>query len=456
MSDTAEGVERAMKSFHLVSLGCPKNLVDSEVVYGLLEAHGWKGVDVPEDGDVLLVNTCGFIQPAVEESIEEILHLSAYKKDCPGKKLVVIGCLVQRYRSKLEDELPEVDLFVGTEGVGDIHRLLDDLFSEELSERVYLPAPFLMDAALPRSLSTPFFRAWLKITEGCDNHCSYCMIPSIRGRLRSRSIADLVAEARGLEKRGVIELSLIAQDLTAYGNDFNQQVRLTDLLRHLLAETSIPWIRLMYLYPSGVSDELIALVAGNPRLLPYMDIPLQHMSDSVLKGMNRRYGQADIVRLLTRVRLALPDVALRTTFLVGFPGETADDVEELVDFLQRVRFDHVGVFAYANEEGCPAEHLEHQVDDDEKRERVQKVLSVQSAISAGNLKRYIGRKEVVLVEGKSRETDLLLEGRTRYQAPEIDGCVLINDGKASPGEIVEVEITEAQIYDLVGRITGNR
>ncbi len=453
MPDTLEGAERVMKSFHIVSLGCPKNLVDSEVVYGLLESNGWKGVDAPEDGDVLLVNTCGFIQPAVEESIEEILHLSGFKEECPGKKLVVIGCLVQRYRSKLEAELPEVDLFIGTEGVGDIHRLLENLLSGELSERVHLPASFLMDAALPRSLSTPFFRAWLKITEGCNNHCSYCMIPSIRGRLRSRSIADLVTESRNLEGRGVIELSLIAQDLTAYGNDFNQQGQLVCLLRQLVAETSIPWIRLMYLYPSGVSDELLDLVAGNRRLLPYMDIPLQHISDGVLKGMNRRYDQTDIVRLLARIRTALPEAALRTTFLLGFPGETAEDVDELVDFLRRARFDHVGVFAYANEEGCPAERMGQQVDEEEKNERVQKVLSVQSAISAENLTRYIGKKEPVLVEGKSRETDLLLEGRTRFQAPEIDGCVLINEGKASPGEIVEVEITEAQIYDLVGRIT---
>ncbi len=442
-----------LKSFHLVSLGCPKNLVDSEVVYGLLQSHGWKGVDVPEDGDVLLVNTCGFIQPAVEESIEEILHLSGYKQDSPGKKLVVIGCLVQRYRSKLEAELPEVDLFVGTEGVGDIHRLLAELFSKESGERVYLPSPFLMDATLPRSLSTPFFRAWLKITEGCNNHCSYCMIPSIRGSLRSRTIADLVTEAQGLEGRGVVELSLIAQDLTAYGNDFNQQGLLAGLLRQLLDKTSIPWIRLLYLYPSGISDELLHLMAANPRLLPYMDIPLQHISDKVLKGMNRRYTQADIAGLLDRIRAALPEVALRTTFLLGFPGEKAEDVDELVAFLHRARFDHVGVFAYANEEGCPAERMTHQVDEQEKNERMQTVLSVQSAISAENLNRYIGKKEPVLVEGKSRETDLLLEGRTRFQAPEIDGCVLINEGKTSPGEIVEVEITEAQIYDLVGRIT---
>lgn len=441
-----------MRSFHLVSLGCPKNLVDSEVVYGILESNGWSGVDEPQEADVLLVNTCGFIQPAVEESIEEILSLSSYKQAVPAKKLVVIGCLVQRYRRKLEDELPEVDLFVGTEGVSDIHRLLGNLFTGASPDRLYLPGPFLMDSALPRSLSTPFFRAWLKITEGCDNHCSYCMIPSIRGSLRSRTVEDLVTEARHLEERGVIEVSLIAQDLTAYGTDLQRQGGLTELLKRLLDTTSIPWIRLMYLYPSGISDELIDLVAHNARILPYLDIPLQHVSDSVLKGMNRHYSQSDILRLLTRIRAALPEVALRTTFLLGFPGETEGDVDELADFLHTARFDHVGVFGYANEEGCPAEQMSHQVDEGEKNERVQRVLSVQSGISARNLKRYIGNIEPVLVEGKSRETDLLLEGRTRFQAPEIDGCVLINEGKTSPGEIVSVEITGAQIYDLVGRI----
>ena len=441
-----------MRTFHLVSLGCPKNLVDSEVVYGLLERHGWKGVDEPGEGDVLLVNTCGFIQPAVEESIEEILNLGSYKKESPEKKLVVIGCLVQRYRSKLEQDLPEVDLFVGTEGVGDIHRLLEPLFSQEPSGRVHLPAPFLMDSAMPRSLSTPFFRAWLKITEGCNNHCSYCLIPSIRGRLRSRTIEDLVAEARSLEQRGVIELSLIAQDLTAFGNDHNQQGQLAALLKQLLGETTIPWIRLMYLYPSGISEELIDFVARNPRVLPYMDIPLQHISDSILKSMNRRYTQEDVVQLLGKIRTALPEVALRTTFLLGFPGETEDDVEQLSDFLHTARFDHVGVFAYTNEEGCPAEQMSSQVDEQEKNERVQQVLSIQSSISAQNLKRYIGKTEAVLIEGNSRETDLLLEGRTQFQAPEIDGCVLINEGKTSPGEIVQVEFTEAQVYDLVGRI----
>lgn len=441
-----------MQRFHLVSLGCPKNLVDSEVVYGLLEERGWIGVDTPEGADVLLINTCGFIQPAVEESIEEILALAAHKKGNPSKKLVVIGCLVQRYREKLPDELPEVDLFIGTEGVADIPRLLD---AEEASGPplpIVPPEPFLMNASLPRSLSTPFFRAWLKITEGCDNHCSYCLIPSIRGRLRSRSVEDLVVEARRLESLGVVELSLVAQDLTAYGRDNYGRDCLVELLNRLLEETSVPWIRLMYLYPSTISEDLLECIAQNPRIVPYLDIPLQHVSDSVLKLMNRRYGYGDVIDKMEAIRTVLPDAALRTTFLLGFPGETEHDVDQLITFMQRVRFDHVGVFGYANEEGCPAENFSRQVEPHVTDERVNRVLAGQAEISQSVMQAYVGRVETVLVEGPSVETELLLQGRTRFQAPEIDGCVLINEGETNPGELVQVEITEAQVYDLVGRI----
>lgn len=440
------------KSFHLVSLGCPKNLVDSEVIYGLLEQAGWQGVDEPGKARVLLINTCGFIQPAVEESIEEILDLAQVKKEDPDKKLVVIGCLVQRYREKLESELTEVDLFVGTEGVPSIPDFLDALIGNELQSRLNIPGTFLMDASFPRRLSTPFFRAWLKITEGCDNRCSYCMIPSIRGRLRSRTEEDLIVEAANLQTAGVRELSLVAQDLTAYGRDIYKKPRLESLVRRLLDETAIDWIRLMYLYPSTLSSGLLDLVADNSRIVPYLDIPLQHISTSVLKGMNRRYNREDVIHLVEMVRSRIPHVALRTTLLLGFPGETEDDVRQVETFLTETELDHVGIFAYANEEGCPAEHLGGQVADDEKEERVQRVAAVQLQISERKLQRFVGRVEPVLVEGVSKETDLLLEGRTRFQAPDIDGCVLINEGETRPGEIVDVEITEAQIYDLVGRI----
>ena len=440
------------RTFHLVSLGCPKNLVDSEVAYGLLEKAGWQGVEDPDEAGVLLINTCGFIQPAVEESIDEILQLAEYKSADPEKKLVVIGCLVQRYRDKLEKELKEVDLFVGTEGVVQVVSLLDGLVEGTLSDSLVIADQFLMTSALPRRRSTPFFRAWLKITEGCDNRCSYCMIPSIRGRLRSRTEEDLIEEARKLTTDGVRELSLVAQDLTAYGTDLYGERRLESLLRKLLEGTSVDWIRLLYLYPSTVSSELLDIIAENSRIVPYLDIPLQHVSTKILKSMNRRYSRDQAIELVAEIRRRIPDAALRTTLLLGFPGETEEDVKEVESFLRNTKLDHVGVFAYANEEGSAAEKFRPQVNEEVKQARLERIITLQSEISQRRLRRFVGRVEPVLIEGVSKETDLLLEGRTRYQAPDIDGCVLINEGETRSGEIVRVEITEAQTYDLVGRI----
>ena len=440
------------RNFHLVSLGCPKNLVDSEVVYGLLQADGWQGVDDPEEASVLIINTCGFIQSAVEESVEEILQLAVYKSHDPHKKLVVIGCLVQRYREKLETELQEVDLFVGTEGVPQVVELLDNLVEGKHQSSMVIADSFLMSSALPRRRSTPFFRAWLKITEGCDNRCSYCMIPSIRGRLRSRSEEDLLKEANDLVAGGVRELSLVAQDLTAYGTDRYGERRLESLVSRLLDETSVDWIRLLYLYPSTVSPELLDIVGGNSRIVPYLDIPLQHISSRILKAMNRRYTREQVVELVGDIRNRIPDASLRTTLLLGFPGESENDVREVEAFLREMELDHVGVFGYANEEGSAAEKLSPQVEEEEKQSRLERIITLQSEISQRRLKRFVHTVEPVLIEGVSKETDLLLEGRTRYQAPDIDGCVLINEGNTRSGEIVDVEITEAQTYDLVGRI----
>jgi ribosomal protein S12 methylthiotransferase len=441
-----------MASFHLVSLGCAKNLVDSEVMLGILKENSWKLTDDPAEADVLIVNTCGFIQPAVEEAIEVILEMGHYKDDDPEKYLVVTGCLVQRYLAELSNDLEEVDLFVGTEAVADIASLLQKLRDGKLTEKSYCPDRFLMNASLPRTLTTPFFRSSVKITEGCNNRCTYCMIPSIRGDLRSRSIADIILELKQLATSGVKEISLIAQDLTAYGNDLDADTNLITLLSSILKETSFPWLRLMYLYPSGVTDELFELMQGEERILPYMDIPFQHVSDSILKKMHRRYGYEDLCIFIDRIRSAVPDIALRTTMMVGFPGETEEDVQQLEGFLKEYQIDHVGVFSYTNEEGALSEFFEAQCPEDLKQERMQRILELQAGISKEILQKYIGQTVPVLVEGLSRETDLLLEGRTIYQAPDIDGCVYINDGIANPGDIVQVRITEAQIYDLVGGI----
>lgn len=441
-----------MASFHLVSLGCAKNLVDSEVMLGILQENGWELTEEPAEADVLMVNTCGFIQPAVEEAIEVILEMGQYKKEDPAKSLVVTGCLVQRYLNELSRDLQEVDLFVGTEGVAEIAILLQRLLEGKQQEKAHCPDRFLMNASLPRTLSTPFFRSSVKITEGCNNRCTYCMIPSIRGNLRSREIADIITELQQLETFGVKEISLIAQDLTAYGNDRDASTNLIALLSHILKETSIPWLRLMYLYPSGVTDALFDLVQSESRILPYMDIPFQHVSDSILKKMHRRYGYADLCKFIDRIRDAVPDMALRTTMMVGFPGETEDDILQLEAFLKDYRIDHVGVFSYTNEEGALSEFFEAQCSEEKKKERMRRILELQAGISKEILQKYIGQTVPVLVEGLSRETDLLLEGRTVYQAPDIDGCVYINDGIANPGDIVQVRITEAQIYDLVGGI----
>jgi len=437
---------------HLVSLGCAKNLVDSEIMLALLGDAGYSVVEDPGEANLLLVNTCGFIQPAVEEAVDEILRLSEYKEQDPDKLLVVVGCLVQRYGKGLLEELPEVDLFTGINGIAEIDALIEQRLRKDSSLLVLDSPKYLMNSDTPRRLSTRFFQAFLKLTEGCDNRCTYCLIPSIRGSLRSRPVPDLVLEAKRLAAGGVRELNLIAQDLTAYGTDLNPATDLVQLLAQILKRTDIPWLRLLYLYPTTTSTALLELMAAEPRIVPYLDIPFQHVNDQVLQRMNRRYGRQDLDDLIARIRSYLPDCALRTTLLVGFPGETEQDVEELIDCLQRWRLDHVGVFQYQDEEGCAAHNLQNKIDDLEKEDRYKRVMAAQAEISAGNVRKYVGRVEQVLVEGISAETDLLLEGRTRFQAPEIDGCVYIADGQASPGALVPVRITEAHTYDLVGEI----
>lgn len=443
------------KKLHLTSLGCAKNLVDSEMMLGVLELEGYTTVEDPAEAELLLINTCGFIRPAVEEAVDKILELAEYKEKDPNKKLVVTGCMVQRYGKELQEELPEVDIFIGIDEEKEISSLIKNWVPGNPSLFLDGPSTFLTDSQLPRRLATPFFRSSLKITEGCDNRCTYCMIPTIRGGLRSRSVQDLLIEAKALEQAGVKELSLIAQDLTAYGDDFDGSEagdNLVWLLNQLLVQTDIPWFRLLYLYPSSVSEGLLELMAEQPRILPYLDIPFQHVSDPVLQRMGRRYGQQDLEQLIAQIRRVLPNCALRTTMMVGFPGETEEDLEKLLDCLQRWQLDHVGVFPYEAEQGSLAADFSDKVDKEIQEKRFAQVMELQAKISANTLTQYVGKKEVVLVEGVSKETDLLLEGRTRYQAPDIDGCVLINDGTADSGDLVTVEITEAHIYDLVGGI----
>ncbi|NTV13616.1 MAG: 30S ribosomal protein S12 methylthiotransferase RimO [Desulfobulbaceae bacterium] len=438
------------------SLGCPKNLVDSEVISGVLRAAGYEGVGNPEEADVLLVNTCGFITPAVEEGIDAILNLVAIKQERAGCRLVVAGCMVQRYGDELRQEFPEVDLFIGVDAIANIAELLASMqaVAPEITATV-TPPGYLMDCRTPRLVSTPAFRSYLKITEGCSNRCSYCLIPSLRGPLRSRQLADLIKEAQLLAEAGTKELTLVAQDLTAYGLDLGAGgERLPDLLRALLAETAIPWLRLLYLYPMRLNEELLQLVAANPRILPYFDIPLQHINDRILKAMNRPYTRSSVESLVRRIREVLPQAAIRTTFMVGFPGETEAEVAELAEFMAAARLDNVGIFCYSNEAECAAASLPEQCSDADKIARKDELMRLQAEISMEINQRKVGTVEAVLVEGLSRESDLLLEGRTRFQAAEIDGVVYITAGTCEVGDIVEVRITEAHPYDLVGEIVG--
>ena len=440
------------KNLHCVSLGCPKNLVDTEVMLAALEADGYHLVDDPGEAEVLLVNTCGFIQSAAEEAIDEILALAAYKEEAPDRRLVVAGCLVQRYGRELARALPEVDVFVGLDEFPRIAGLLAPPTLEPLFAARPGEARYLMDSTVPRRLATPFFRSYLKVTEGCDNRCSYCMIPAIRGRLRSRGIADLVKEAQRLECGGVRELSLIAQDLSAYGRDLGMEDGLPALLKALVAQTSIPWLRLLYLYPTGISDALLDLMRAESRILPYMDIPMQHVSDPILRAMNRHYRRQQLDELVARIRGTLPACALRSTFMVGFPGEEEEHVQELLAALESWRLNHVGVFAYQDEAGCAAAGLPGKIDEACRQARRERVMAAQAEISAALLQQQVGAIEPVLVEGYSQESELLLAGRTRFQAPDIDGCVYINAGQANVGEIVSLRLSEAHVYDLVGEV----
>jgi len=441
------------KKVFITSLGCPKNRVDSEIIAaGFLN----KGLTISDDAaasDIILINTCAFIESAVEESIDVILEAAKLKGEKDGMKLVVSGCLVERYGKELLKELPEVDLFIRSADLKQTVELLAESQTQVISkatERGYLPS-----AADDRVLSTPPHRAYVKITEGCDNRCTYCLIPSLKGRLRSRGIDEIITEVKRLEEEGVVEVTLVGQDLTAFGRDRNEEDGLEHLLQGLTAATDIPWIRLLYLYPDRLSDSLIELIGHKKQLLPYFDIPLQHVSDRILKRMNRHYGLGNIESRLRKIRATVPDAAIRTTLIVGFPGETETDFEALEVFLRKWQLDHVGVFAYSDEEGCAAANFRDKVDPEVIESRRERLLSLQAEISKTNLKKFIGRELEVLVEGVSAESDLLLEGRSRYQGPDIDGVVYINAGKCQAGSLVRVKVEETHTYDLVGGISDS-
>ena len=443
-----------MESVHLISLGCPKNTADSELMLGALVRAGFEVTMDPQQAQVLLVNTCAFIEPAKKESIDAILAAAEVKKNGLGKRLVVAGCLSQRYGSELREQFPEVDIFVGTGNFLDLPELLRRSERPELRPIPYAGAAHLLPAAeAPRIRTGDPFSAYLKVSEGCDHLCAFCIIPKIRGRHESRRPDDLVEEARELAASGVREINLIAQDLTAYGRDLEPRASLAALLHHLAPIEGIRWIRLLYCYPNFVTDELLAAIASLEKVVKYIDMPLQHADDAMLRAMKRERSADALRRLLERVRAAVPGVALRTSFIVGFPGETEAAFATLVDFVREQRFDRVGVFTYSREENTAACDLAGQLPEAVKRRRRAELMEVAAEISLEKNRDLVGRELEVMVEGAAPGRATRLRARTSAQAPEIDGMVLLN-GEAEPGEIVRARIERASTYDLHGRITG--
>ena len=442
----------AKQKVSMVSLGCPKNLVDAEVMLGVLANQGFEITTDEQQADVIIVNTCAFIKEAREESVDAILDLADRKHEGTCHTLIVAGCMPQRYQEELAKELPEVDIFIGT---GDYPRVAEILAEHRAQEGQlkYVGDPnYIYDETLPRLNSSPGWYAYLKIGEGCSNCCTYCVIPSIRGGYRSRPLEALVNEAKRLVAGGVREIILVSQDITRYGSDLTDDTSLSDLIRSLAMIGDLKWIRLLYAYPDGIDEELIELLKTEPKLCKYLDIPIQHISDSILARMNRRSTSEQIHTLVDRLRSEIPEIALRTSLIVGFPGESVDDFMELTRFVEQAKFDRLGVFCYSKEDGTPAAEMPDQVSERVKRERYRKLMKVQARLSFRRNRAQVGQLEQVIVEGYSEETELLLKGRTSRQAPDIDGQVYITSGQANVGDIVTCRITDSSDYDLIAEM----
>ncbi len=474
-----------------VSLGCPKNLVDSEVMMGLLAQGGAQITSRAEDADVIVVNTCSFIDTAKQESVDTILEMAQHKTGGRAKKLIVAGCLVERYRNEIQKNIPEVDAVVGT---GELQQILNAAgiapvpqvsvqtkdanlghpfvilnsrsegdareqagrFSKDGWDGAIADLPnYLYDETTPRVLATPKYSAYIKIAEGCDHPCSFCIIPQLRGKFRSRRFESVIAEAQQLAKRGVREVTLIGQDTTCYGEDLGLKDGLALLLERLAQIEELRWVRFLYAYPNKITGKLLETIAAHEKICSYIDVPLQHASPAVLKSMKRGAGADIFLKSIAKMRRVIPDLTLRTSFIVGFPGETAEDFEQLCDFVREAQFDWLGVFGYSDEEGAKAFELGEKVAPREIERRRKKLMSIQKQISRKKKKALIGRQFDLVLEGPSAETELLWEGRTAMHAPEIDGTVYVNDfgeREVSEGEFYRCEITEAHEYDLVARI----
>ena len=438
-----------------VSLGCAKNLIDTEVMLGIMQENGIELTANPADADILVVNTCAFILSAKEESITTILNLAEYKNG-KCRALIVAGCLGQLYRKELLNEMPEVDAIIGTGAWNRIMEAIEEVLS---GRRVILigDKQIIYNATTPRIRTTPNYTAYVKISEGCNNRCSFCSIPLIRGRQISRPIEDIRAEVENLAAQGVKEVNLIAQDTTAYGIDIYGKPQLVELLRELVKVEKIHWIRILYAYPRRFTDELIDLIAAEPKICNYVDLPLQHASDKILKLMNRPDNRESIETLIKKVREKIPGVAIRSTFIVGFPGETEEDFLELKEFLEAQRLDKVGIFTYSREEDTAAYDLPEQISEEVMQERYHELMSIQSLISQEINEALEGREFEVLVENHDEEVPEVVAGRSYRDAPEVDGIIYIeNDGRSKAGDIVKVKVLAGFVYDIAAeRISNN-
>lgn len=437
----------------MISLGCPKNQVDAEHMLALMDAEGWEIVDYVDGCDAVIVNTCGFIDDAKKEAIENILDMVELKKEGVISKIIVTGCLAQRYKDEIVKEIPEVDAVIGIGANGDIIKTVEEVMSGVDTIEKYPP-----QCELPlegqRILTTPHYWAYLKIGEGCSNRCTYCTIPSIRGNMRSRSMEKVIDEAKQLAESGVKELILIAQDTTSYGLDLYGELKLPELLNELCKIDSIEWIRLLYCYPDRITDELIETMKNQEKVVNYIDLPLQHADDKILKAMNRRGDQALIRNVISKLRAEIPDVVIRTTFIVGFPGEGEEEFETLAEFVNEIEFDRLGVFTFSPQEGTPAFDMEDQVDEDIKTRRGEVIMQDQYSIMEEKNNEKIGKTYRVVVEDYDGYSDSYT-GRTYMDAPEIDGLVKFTSHKdLDIGDFVDVEIFDVEDYDLIGEVTA--
>ncbi|RPI27517.1 MAG: 30S ribosomal protein S12 methylthiotransferase RimO [Acidobacteria bacterium] len=444
-----------MAKVGFVSLGCPKNLIDSEVMLGMLSREGHEITPDQGQAEIIVVNTCGFIARAKQESIDTILEMAQQKWKGKCRRLIVAGCLVERYRREIQSQIPEVDAVIGTNEIPKILQVCSNGDGLVPLNPQSGPPLFLYTHTDPRILSTPKYTAYVKIAEGCDHPCTFCAIPGMRGLFRSRRIESVVAEAHDLVQRGVREINLIGQDTTMYGWDWGHKTGLADLIRQLGKVEGLQWVRFLYAYPNTMYPDLLQAMAETENACKYIDVPLQHASSRVLKKMKRGGNRLSLLKLLEKIRNAVPGVAIRTTMIVGFPGETEADFRELQDFVRAARFDRLGVFAYSDEEETPAYDLAGKLSEQVKQQRKRRLMQVQRRISRQRNAALVGQRLPVLIEGPSAESDLVWQGRLSTQAPDIDGVVYLNDGieeNVRPGDIREVLITEAFDYDLVGSV----